>query len=125
MTRASDVVTLPSARKCVSRRRFRIRLRRARGVKLVSATVHVNGKRVKVVRGRRLTSTVDLRALPKGRFKVRITGGDLHRHEAVPDPALPHLRPQEEAAPRLKPPSRGDRACDPSRASGTELAMRA
>ena len=73
VTRASDVVTLPSARKCVSRRRFRIRLRRARGVKLVSATVHVNGKRVKVVRGRRLTSTVDLRSLPKGRFKVRIT----------------------------------------------------
>ena len=35
--------------------------------------VAVNGKRTKVVRGVRDTATVDLRGLPKGRFKVRIT----------------------------------------------------
>ncbi len=33
----------------------------------------VNGKRTKVMRGVRDTATVDLRGLPKGRFKVRIT----------------------------------------------------
>jgi hypothetical protein len=33
----------------------------------------VNGRRVQVVRGARLTAPVDLRTLPKGRFKVDIT----------------------------------------------------
>ncbi len=58
-------------RSCVSRRSFRIRLRN-RGQKVVKATVFVNGKRVKVLRGKRLTSRVNLKGLPKGRFTVRI-----------------------------------------------------
>ena len=69
----SALVTLPSARRCVSRRRFRIRLRQPTGVVIVKATVRVNGKPVKVVRGKRLTAPVDLRGLPKGRFTVEIT----------------------------------------------------
>jgi hypothetical protein len=56
----------------VSRRKFRIRLVEPRGVKIVNAKVFVNGKRVRVVRGRRLRAPVDLRGLPKGRFKVEI-----------------------------------------------------
>jgi hypothetical protein len=39
---------------------------------VVKATVFVNGKRVRVIRGERLTSVVNLRGLPKGRFSVRI-----------------------------------------------------
>lgn len=70
---ASQVFALPSGRRCVSRRRFRIRIRRPRGVTLVSATVTVNRRRATVVRGARLRSTVDLRGLPRGRFTVRIT----------------------------------------------------
>ena len=70
---ARQVIRLPSNRRCVSRRRFRIRLRRPGGLALRSAVVHVNGKRVKVVRGRRLRAVVDLRGLPRGRFRVRIT----------------------------------------------------
>ena len=69
-----QIVTFPSAKRCVSRRRFRIRVRRIKGqppYKRVKVTV--NGKRAKVVRGVRDTATVDLRGLPKGRFKVRIT----------------------------------------------------
>ena len=57
----------PSA--CVSRRKFRIRVKRG---DYRQVDVHVNGKRVKVVRGMRNTATVDLRGLPKGRFKVKI-----------------------------------------------------
>lgn len=68
----SDVIRLRSARRCVSRRAFRIRLRQPSGVTLVRATVSVNGKRVRVLRGRRLTAPVVLRGLPKGRFTVRI-----------------------------------------------------
>ena len=44
-----------------------------RGKKAVSATVLVNGKRVRVVRGRRLRAPVVLRGLPKGKIAVRIT----------------------------------------------------
>ena len=67
------LVTLPPARACVSRRKFRIRLRQPKGVVIVEATVRVNGKQVKVVTGRRLTAPVDLRDLPKGLFTVAVT----------------------------------------------------
>jgi hypothetical protein len=69
----AEVVRFPSTRRCVSRRKFGIRLRVPKGLKAVKATVFVNGKRVAVRRADRLRSTVDLRGLPKGRFKVKIT----------------------------------------------------
>ena len=71
--RANDVIRFPSTHRCVSRRAFKIRLRHPGGVKLVSARVVLNGKKLKVVRGRRLTSAIVLKGLPKGRFKVKIT----------------------------------------------------
>src|SRR5207249_2890047 len=46
--RPSDVFRLPSSRRCVSKRKFRIRLRRPTGVTLISAIVKVNGRRVVV-----------------------------------------------------------------------------
>jgi uncharacterized delta-60 repeat protein len=61
------------AKSCASKRAFKIRLRIPRGDKPTSATVKVNGKTVKVVKGSRLRSTIDLRGLPKGTFKVSIT----------------------------------------------------
>jgi len=70
----SRIVSLPSSKRCVSRRKFRIRVKRLKGqgaYKRVEVTV--NGKRTKVLRGVRDTAVVDLRGLPKGRFKVRIT----------------------------------------------------
>lgn len=57
---------------CASRRNFRIRLRAPHGERLRSAKVFVNGRRVAVLRGRRLTAPVDLRNLPKGRFTVKV-----------------------------------------------------
>jgi len=35
--------------------------------------VRLNGKRVATRRGKRVTAPINLRGLPKGRFKVRIT----------------------------------------------------
>ena len=67
------VVVLPSTRRCVSRRKFRIRLRHPRGARVKSAVVRLNGKRVATRRGKRVTAPVNLRGLPKGRFTVRIT----------------------------------------------------
>ena len=65
---------LPSNRRCVSRRRFRIRLRQSKQDPLVRAAVYVGGKRVRVATGKRLTAVIDLRGLPKGKFTVRIVG---------------------------------------------------
>jgi hypothetical protein len=71
---ASRIVSLPSSKRCVSRRKFRIRVRRIKGQGAYKRVeVAVNGKRTKVVRGVRDTAVVDLRGLPKGRLKVRIT----------------------------------------------------
>src|SRR4051812_44304926 len=65
-------IGLPSARTCRSRRDFSIRLRRPRHGRIRSAQVYVDGKRVKVVRGRRVRSRVNLRGLPLGRYTVRV-----------------------------------------------------
>ncbi len=67
-------VSYPSTRTCVSRRNFRIRIKQPKGgVTITSAEVKVNGKRVRLLKGKRLTAPVDLRTLPKGRFSVAIT----------------------------------------------------
>jgi hypothetical protein len=61
--------------RCASRRSFRIRLSLPHGVKRRSVravTVRVNGRRVGVRRGRRLTAPVDLRGLPAGKVAVTI-----------------------------------------------------
>lgn len=70
---AASAFTLPSAKRCVSRRHFTIRIRKLRGVTFVSAVVKVNGKRVKTVKRARISAPVDLTGLPKGRFVVTIT----------------------------------------------------
>lgn len=65
-------VPRPVTLKCVSRRRFTIRLPRVRGI--VRAEVHVGGKRVRVrKRGSRRVATVDLRGRPAGTVVVRIS----------------------------------------------------
>lgn len=70
----AGILSLPSNKKCVSRRNFRIRIKKPKnGTTIVSAIVTVNGKRVKTLRGKRVTAPVDLRGLPKGTFTVKIT----------------------------------------------------
>ncbi len=65
-------VRLPSTRRCVSRRRFTIHFARHRGVRIISALVSVHGRRLAVRFGRRLRTTVDLRGLPPGMFRVQV-----------------------------------------------------
>jgi hypothetical protein len=75
--RGGPAATLPSSRRCVSRRRFRIKLRPApRGDRHRSAEVRINGRRAKRVRargGKRIRTTIDLRGLPKGTVRVTVT----------------------------------------------------
>ena len=65
-------VQLPGSRTCRSRRNFSIRLRKPQRGRIKVARVYVNGKRVKVLRGKRLRSRVNLRGLPRGRYTVRV-----------------------------------------------------
>jgi ABC-2 type transport system ATP-binding protein len=64
---------LPGARRCKSRRRFTIRVKRPAHARLRSAKVWVTGKRVKVRRRQgRLTAVVDLRGMTRRRVADRI-----------------------------------------------------
>ena len=65
---------LPTSRRCLSRRRFEIRVKRGRGkARLRSAKVYVEGRRVRVRRrAGRLRAVVDLRGRRKQRVTVRI-----------------------------------------------------
>ena len=69
----NGAIIIPSNKACVSRRKFRIRIRKRKGVVYETAIVFLNKKRVRVVKGKRLTAPVDLRGLPKGRITVQIT----------------------------------------------------
>lgn len=69
--RLKDIAVLPK-KGCRSRRAFRIRLKEPAGDALASAKVTVNGRRVAVRKGERLTAPVDLKGLPRGRYTVRI-----------------------------------------------------
>jgi hypothetical protein len=82
------LVQAPSNRRCVSRRKFRIRIRERGGIRIETAQLFLNGKKIKVVKRRifqrkRHTATVNLRGLPKGRFTLKIvvltTEGDFVR----------------------------------------------
>jgi hypothetical protein len=68
---AAQVIKLPSSRRCVNRRGFRIRIRNVAGVQLVSAKIFLNGKRVKTVT-RNLAAPISLRRLPKRRFVAKV-----------------------------------------------------
>ena len=72
----TSIATLPSAKACVSRRRFRIRLRNVRAGKVVRAQIKLNGTTTRTVRGAALALPIDLRGLPKGRFTVEIITTD-------------------------------------------------
>lgn len=71
---APGVVAIKAKTRCASRRRFTIHLRVPRALRpqVASATVLVGGKRAAVRRGRRLTSTITLRGIKRGRFTVRV-----------------------------------------------------
>ena len=59
-------------RRCTSRRRFKITIRRPRGMKVRKVKVTLDGRRIRVVRGKRMRALVDLRGRPPGKAVVRI-----------------------------------------------------
>jgi hypothetical protein len=74
VTIADSQIALPAARTCKSRRIVTVRLpkpRKGSSYKQVSALL--NGKRIKVVKGSRISARIDLRGLPRGRFTLKLT----------------------------------------------------
>jgi hypothetical protein len=69
----TDLVSAPSASRCVPRTRLRLRLRKVKGMTIVSAAIKVTGRHVRHVRGKALTRVIVLRRLPAGRFTVGLT----------------------------------------------------
>ena len=70
--RFTSLVTLPSTRRCVSRRKLRLRLNKPTGARIVFAEIRVTGKRTRTVSGKALSAAIDLRGLPKGKVRVRV-----------------------------------------------------
>lgn len=70
--RFAALVSLPSAKRCLSKRTIRLRIRKPGDAKVVYAQIRVTGKRTRTVIGRALNAAIDLRGLPKGTIKVRI-----------------------------------------------------
>jgi endoglycosylceramidase len=66
-------IVLPGrSRTCARRRTLAVRISRRAGVRIASATIYLNGRRVRVVRGRALRRTITLRNLPRGRLRLKV-----------------------------------------------------
>jgi len=71
--RFKDAVTLPSNRRCLSTRVFRIHLHNPPFDPIKEAVVRLHGRRFAVLRrGANYSSTISLRGLPRGTFTVMI-----------------------------------------------------
>jgi hypothetical protein len=66
------VISLPSTKRCLSRRNFPMRVRMPAGVTARSARISINGKVKKTVTGAGLAKQIDLRGLPAGKVKVKV-----------------------------------------------------
>ncbi len=82
----SQLFVLPAARKCVSRRKFAIHVRRPAGAAYSSITVTVNGRtklRLKGLKAKKVKTTVSLKGLPAGKVTVKITALTTNGRKAV------------------------------------------
>lgn len=68
----NGLLQVPSNAKCLSKRHFKIHVRKIRGLTYVTENVFLGGKSVGQVSGPRLAAGVDLRGLPQGTFTIKI-----------------------------------------------------
>jgi hypothetical protein len=74
-TLGDQVFGMPASARCVNRFKFKIRVRRPKGVTFKKVTVTVNRRaqvRLSGAKARKLKSNVSLRRLPKGRVTVKV-----------------------------------------------------
>jgi hypothetical protein len=70
---SAGVVSAPSNKVCLSHRAFTIHVRQLAGLTYKSVTVELNGHKLSVTRGAKITAPINLRGLPKGAYTIRIT----------------------------------------------------
>jgi hypothetical protein len=68
--KAEDVLSLPSAKSCISRRKFVVRVRAPRGLAVSNTNVFVNNRKAGTGRGSR--AVINLKGLPRGKVKVKV-----------------------------------------------------
>jgi hypothetical protein len=99
----AGIVTAPSSKACVSHRAFAIHVRQLAGLTYKSVTVDLNGHRLSVTRGARITAPINLRGLPRGTYVVKITVltstgakiiGTRTYHTCRAHHTTPHARPK-------------------------------
>ncbi len=94
-----QIAKLPRAtkrRQCRLRRPFEIRLRQPSGDALATATITVDGKRLRTLSGDRLTEPVSLKRPPKGRYKVRIEATTVLGHTVTGTRKYRSCNPKEQ-----------------------------
>ncbi|HST54673.1 MAG TPA: hypothetical protein VLJ42_02110 [Solirubrobacteraceae bacterium] len=77
-------VLLPSARKCLSRRAFKINLRNPTNDPLKLVVVTIKGHRIGIARtARAITAGISLKNLPRGTYTVKITATTVLGHHLI------------------------------------------
>jgi hypothetical protein len=80
---AGGLVTLSASSPCAIRKHFRLKIHRRNGLRITSAAIYVDKKRVKSLRGRSLRKSFALTHLPKGKFRLRVVIHGLKHHKRV------------------------------------------
>lgn len=80
-TASFNLVSLPSAKKCLSLRRFQIHIRDPRNDAFKTVSVTLRHRKIKVVRrDKYFVASINLKGLPLGTFTVKIRGTTLLGH---------------------------------------------
>lgn len=78
---ARETLTLPSAKRCLSARFFKIHLAELKYDPFKTVSVTIKGRKIATVRrGKYVVATIDLKGLPKGAFTVKITATTVLKH---------------------------------------------
>ena len=90
----ASIVTLPSARRCVTRRSLRLRVRVPAGTAVIAIEATIKGKRVKIVRGSRPDAPDQARPTPARRVSPEDHRSSRGRPNDQPLAAIPELQAQ-------------------------------
>ncbi|HEX4483000.1 MAG TPA: hypothetical protein VH081_04380 [Solirubrobacteraceae bacterium] len=77
-----ELVTLPSTKKCLSRRSFKIHVHDPRNDAFKTVAIAIRGHRITATRhGSQVVATVNLRGLPRGAFTLTVRGTTVLGHK--------------------------------------------
>ena len=99
---AKETLTLPSAKKCLSGRLFKIHLAEQKYDPFKTVSVTLKGRKIATVhKGKYVIATIDLKGMPKGAFTVKIKATTVLKHH------LSASRTYHTCIAKIKPKKRG------------------